>query len=159
VVLRHAKEAHKSTNTARLAALALPGLVIVPWGARGQVWDPAALAAPGTCLLFPGAADEAPAGVPATLVVLDGTWAQARRMTHRIPGLAALPRLALPTPEPTVQRLRASPHAVGMATLEAIAVALGQLEGPRVQAELTALHARYVAAVRSARGYRASATV
>ena len=45
-------------------------------------------------MLFPsdGGKTLPPAKV-STLVVVDGTWSQARRMMNRIPGLVTLPRL------------------------------------------------------------------
>jgi DTW domain-containing protein YfiP len=61
-------------------------------------------------------------------------------MLRRIPALACLPRLALPPGPPSAYRLRVEPHPEGLATFEAIARALGILEGPedgpRIQAAL-----------------------
>lgn len=153
VVIRHVKERFKSTNTARLASLALPNLEIRSFGERGERADYSDLGAPGHWLLFPDSEPRPLAPPPATLVVVDGTWAQARQMSHRIEALHRLPRLSLPPPPPSpVPRLRA-PHAPeGMATIEAIAHALGALEGPEYTAPLLDLYARYVVAVRAARG-------
>ena len=56
LVIRHNKETHTSTNTARLAALALPRCRILTYGApRQPPFDVSVLTAPGTWLLFPDA--------------------------------------------------------------------------------------------------------
>lgn len=152
LVVRHIKERHKSTNTARLAALALPNMRIVDYGAPDAPFDPTPLAEEDTWVLFPGGGSPVADHRPRTLVILDGTWAQARQMSHRIPGLGRLPRLSLEGPAAPVLRLRQPPHPEGMSTLEAIALALGQLEGAPAGEALLGLHARYVEAVLVARG-------
>jgi DTW domain-containing protein YfiP len=85
-----------------------------------------------------------PAAPPRTLLVLDGSWPQARRMAQRIPALRGLPRLALPAPATRVERMRTPPRADGLATLEAIARALELLEGPEIARPLDALFAEVV---------------
>ena len=101
IIVRHWKEARTASNTARLAALALPDCTILDYGARGTRFDPAPLGGPDTWLLFP---PEPPIGAPPgtrapapppderpdTIVLLDGTWSQARRLSHRVPGVASL---------------------------------------------------------------------
>jgi DTW domain-containing protein YfiP len=152
-VLRHAFEAFKSTNTARVAALALPSLRIVDYdpGTPPDIDALIAASAPA-CLLFPGGESVPPEEPPRTLVVLDGTWAQVRKMSHRHPGLLRLPRLSLSPGEGNVRRLRVSPRAGARSTLEAIADALELLEGPEVSRPLLALHDRMVERILAARG-------
>ena len=73
---------------------------------------------------------------PVALVVPDGTWAQATRIHARFAARAGdLPCVSLPASR-SGKRLRTgrSPHQ--MATLEAVALALGILEGPEVEAAL-----------------------
>lgn len=152
LVVRHHKEALKTTNTARLACLALEGSRMAGYGTPNVPFDPAPLTEPGTWLLFPDGGT--PAGgrpPPRQLVVLDGTWAQARRMVQRVPELRGLPRLALPPPPPRT-RLRTPPHPDGMSTLEAIAQAYRVLEGEHVAAPLEALHDLFVERVLTLRG-------
>lgn len=155
VLVRHAREAFKSTGTARVAALALPGARLVEYdddgeGARRALPE---LLGADAHLLFP----EVPT-VPwrdaqvGTLVVLDGTWRQARRMFHRLPALQALPRLALPSAAGQALRLRASVVPGARSTLEALAEALTLLEGEAVGAPLRRLHEDFVEAVLRARG-------
>ncbi|MCC6333625.1 MAG: DTW domain-containing protein [Myxococcales bacterium] len=155
VVVRHAREANKSTGTVRVAALALPEARVLEYGedtqpAQAQLGP---LLLPGTHLLFPSEESAPWDGAQVQrLVVLDGTWRQARRMFHRLPALHALPRLALPAKEEAVLRLRESPHGEGRSTLEAIADALLLLEGDAVAAPLHRLHTGFVEAVFKARG-------
>jgi len=158
VVLRHASERERLSNTARWGALALEGTVIVEHGLPGPPTEDAILATPGAVLLFPDrlafperhageprteeprpAAPPAPAARPPLVIVPDGTWTQARRMVQRLAPLRTMPRLALPSPPPAV-RLRRPPGG-GMSTLEAMAGALALFGEPEAAARLHALHA------------------
>jgi DTW domain-containing protein YfiP len=153
LVIRHNKEKEKSTNTARMAALALLRCEVLTYGAPGEPFDTSVLEAPDTWLLFPGAQPPAPeAPPPQRLVVLDGSWGQARRMVQRVPVLRRLPGLTLPPPLPDTRRLRRPPHPEGMSTLEAIAGALALLEGEEVARPLYALHERMIDRVLESRG-------
>lgn len=155
VVVRHAREAMKSTGTVRVAALALPKAHVLEYEedgepARAQL---SGLLTPGAHVLFPSEPTVPWDGARVdTLVVLDGTWRQARRMFHRLPALHALPRLALPTKPDAVLRLRDSSTEGGRSTLEALADALALLEGDAVAAPLHRLHADFVERVLKARG-------
>ena len=84
--------------------------------------------------------------------MLDGTWRQTRRMFAKLPALHALPRLTLPPKAAPVLRLRVSTFSEGRSTLEAIADALGMIEGEAVALPLHRLHALYVERVFRARG-------
>ena len=142
VIVRHASERRRTTNSGRWAALAL-SCPLLDYAAPDGAFDEELLRAPGTALLYP----DAPAGasltvVPQRVVVLDASWAQARRMTQRIEALRGLPRIALPAPDPAADapaatpglpRLRRPPHADGMSTIEAMARVL-DLAGERDEA-------------------------
>lgn len=153
VVVRHERESWKSTGTARVAGLALPGLTFIdfdddPAGVneRLPVLDDAVL-------LFPSETPAPwPERSPATLVLLDGTWRQTRRMFTKLPKLHGLPRVQLETPPATVLRLRETSFDGGRSTLEAIAEALGRLEGAHVEALLRQVHDDFVRRVLTARG-------
>lgn len=156
VLVRHTREAWKSTGTARIAALALPELTLLDYG---EDCEPAARELSplleGAALLFPPAPGDVAQVARAPLrrlIALDGTWRQARRMLKKLPGLAALPRLALPPKEEPVLRLRSSPRAQDRSTLEALADALALLEGPELALPLHRLHALMVERVFRARG-------
>lgn len=154
LVVRHAREADKSTGTARIAGLALPNSGLIDFGEDSEpVEAEVSGLTRGAWLLFPAEADApAPVGVPSRLIVLDGTWRQTRRMLRKLPSLAGLPRLALPPKDAAPLRLRGSDAPENRSTLEAIADALAVLEGPAVGAQLNALHALMVERVYRARG-------
>ena len=81
---------------------------------------------------------------PIRLVVPDGTWRQAAKMTKRIPWIADLQRVSLPPGRETTYRLRSEPKAGGLATMEAITRAFAILEGPDVAAQLDDIFRRMV---------------
>jgi tRNA-uridine aminocarboxypropyltransferase len=140
VLLRHASEIPRLTNTGRWAALALEGTEVVDYGVAGCTLDATALVGAGAFVLFPSPHPPAATPRPSRVVVPDGTWAQARRMVQRVPALRALPRLSLP-PSPPAGRLRRPTVPGGMSTIEAIAGALRLLGEPEVAARLDSLHA------------------
>jgi DTW domain-containing protein YfiP len=174
VVVRHGRELRKPSGTARIAALALPDLELIDyrdepgempprWLAEERelvravpVWPPervgARLAAlEDACLLFPTGRPLETISAPRTIVLLDGTWRQARAMYQRIPGAAALPAARLSGLAAATERLRRPVREGERSTLEALADALAVLEGEAVAAPLRALHARFVGAAVQAR--------
>lgn len=152
-MVRHERESWKSTGTARVAGLALPNLTFVDFDD-----DPAGVnerlpALTDAAVLFPSERPSPwPDPPPTTLVVLDGTWRQTRRMFTKLPKLHGLPRVQLEQPPADVLRLRDTSFEEGRSTLEAIADALGRLESPAIAQTLHALHADFVARVFKARG-------
>jgi DTW domain-containing protein YfiP len=153
VIVRHASEIPRLTSTARWAALALAGAEILDYALPGAPFDGARLAGEGTWALFPSARPTAPGSArPATIVVPDGTWQQARRMMQRVP---ALPRLSLAAPAPAA-RLRRLPVAGGMSTLEAMAAALAHLGHAEEAEALLRLHAVAVERASRLRGFPAA---
>ena len=155
VVLRHAFEASKSTNTARTAALALHRIRIIDWEPGAPPDVDALLASLGRAwLLYPGAssADAGAGSKPDAVIVVDGTWRQARKMLKTHPALLRLPKLSLPPVPSPVLRLRNAPTDDARSTLESIADALALLEGPRVGAPLRQLHDVMVERVLRSRG-------
>ncbi len=146
VLVIHRYEDRKPTNTGRIATACLPNSEVL---VRGHEGDDAAVTFAGDAepvLLFPHEDAEpldrfVASARPVTLVVPDGTWRQASKMRRRVPGLANVRCVALPaSADRTPLRLRAEAHAHGLSTLEAIARALGVLEGPAVQAALELLY-------------------
>ncbi len=153
LMLRHYKEKHKGSNSARMVDLALPNCTIRDYGARDSTLDLEGLTGPGVALLFPsdGGATLAPEDVK-TLVVVDGTWSQARRMMNRIPGLVTLPRLDVALHATDRVRMRRSPVPGRVSTAEAVAYALDLVEGPGVGDALMSLYETQVERVWQARG-------
>jgi DTW domain-containing protein YfiP len=138
----HRFEDRKPTNTGRLAAECLINSEV---SVRGHASSPSApfAWAPGSrpAFLFPHEeavplAELARSGAPVTLIVPDGTWRQASKVRNRVPGMRDVPCVSLPPGEPSIYRLRAEAHATGLATIEAIARAMGILEGEHVQRAL-----------------------
>lgn len=153
VFVRHVREAYKTTNSARTAALALEGSVVVPWGGRGEPFDRAACTGEGAWLLYPGPEARTPPGpMPRRLVVIDGTWRQVRKLLHHEPGLIGLPHLSLPPPPKAALRLRVAPTEQRMSTIEAVAEALRVLEGDEPAAALHAAQALLVQRIYASRG-------
>ena len=143
VLIRHLTERRLTSNTGRFAALALVKSRILEYGG-GEVFDSSPLVAPGTALLYCSGPARPLSFVPKRLIVLDGSFRQARRMYKRLPELRDLPELSLPAPQVTPTRLRQPTQPEGMSTIEAIAAALSALEGPELAAPLWALHAELV---------------
>lgn len=153
VIVRHMLERMRSTNSARWAAAALEGAQVHEWGMEDAPLDVEALLVPGAVVLFPAAGPTPPPGVPPRrLIVVDGSWSQARRILHRS-ALRTLPRLSLPPPPPR-PRLRAQKLAEGMSTLEAVAAAYTHLGEPEIGEALERLYLRAVARGQQIRGRR-----
>jgi DTW domain-containing protein YfiP len=151
VIVRHRSEQTRSSNTGRLAHLALPNSEIIDHAVEGELVDPARIAQPGTWILWPEGEPRtvAPVPPPARLIILDGTWQQARRMRQRLPGVRGLPVLRLPDQAAQRDRLRESPGFGLVSTIEAIARALRLLEGDEAAAALERLFDRAVASARA----------
>lgn len=146
VVVMHAKEAPRPSNSAGLLGRLVPGTRFVlhglpgdPEGEANPIGAAIALAAPAL-VLFPDDAAPVltPADAPATLVVPDGNWRQCRRMVRRVHFMAHLPRRRLPAGPPPLARLRGHPEDDHLATLEAVARAVRVLAGPESAAPLDA---------------------
>jgi DTW domain-containing protein YfiP len=157
LVVRHHWEAFKSTGTARLAALSLSNLSILDMAMENpQPVRDALRGLEDAWLLYPDGATPGSIGSarPRTLVVLDGTWKQTRKMVRRLPELARLPRFSLP-PAPGDERrdrLREAPRPGARSTLESIADALSELDSAECGARLLELHGAFVDRTRRSRG-------
>lgn len=155
VLLVHQLERNKTTNTGLLAARCLENVSVVyhgrpPRPGEGEgVW-PAGVssselstvlpAGQASYLLYPHQdavsldvlASDASTRAPLTLVIPDGTWTQAARMRAR----SELPCVALPPVNAAARRMRTPTDPKRLATLEAVAFALGLLEGPAIEEPL-----------------------
>jgi DTW domain-containing protein len=146
LVVMHRSEDRKPTNTGRLATQSLVNSEVVLRGDRGAPNEPLRIPEGTTPILLYPAEDAVPlvelaprlADRPVTLIVPDGNWRQAFKVRNRVPGLRDVTCVTLPASEgkPSTYRLRVEAHAHGLATIEAIARALGVLEGPEIEAAL-----------------------
>ena len=175
IFLRHYSERDRLTNTGNWASLALASSRVLEQGVPGAPLDAAELDAPGTWLLYPSPHPPPPGTPPPRrIVVPDATWAQARRIVHRVPAIQRLPRLPLPpaavagmsaglVPGPPMPReaglgrgLRRPPRRGvglgGLSTLEAVAAALRALGEPSAADRLERLLADGAGLVARLRG-------
>lgn len=77
---------------------------------------------------------------PVQLLVPDGNWRQASKVNSRYPELSTVPRVMIKEPNLSKSHLRAETTAEGMATLQAIAMAFGILEGESAKIALLDLY-------------------
>jgi hypothetical protein len=121
-----------------MAALCLPNAELhvgVRWAGSAALTRALSHPARPAVLLYPGegaidVANHPPPG-PVTLVVVDGTWWQARKVIRENPELSALPRYTFTPPTPSEYRIRKEPDATCVSTIEALVHVLGVLEGDR----------------------------
>lgn len=132
VILQHPRERNHPLGTARLAHLSLANSeLLIDYSHRYQQRPPALPADAG--LLYPGA-DATPLSSlgehekPSTLIVLDGTWHHAHYFFRDYDWLRNLPRFAIQPAKPSNYRIRREPAAHCVSTVEAISLALRELE-------------------------------
>ncbi len=136
VILQHPRESGMPIGTAHMATLCLPQSSLhvgLKWDGSDALRDACDDPERPAVLLYPGpdARDilTDPPPTPVTLIVVDGTWGQARTLVRKNPELAALPRYAFEAPAPSNYRIRKEPCDEYVSTLEALMHVLGALEG------------------------------
>ncbi len=142
--LQHPRERDVAIGTARMAHLSLVGSRLL----QGVGFDDHPVVAQAVrsgdaALLFPGEGavpvQDCVGRPPSTLVVVDGTWWQAKQVLALSPTVAALPRMSLAPQRPSTYRIRREPTDQHLSTVEAVALTLGILEGdPRRFARMLA---------------------
>jgi DTW domain-containing protein YfiP len=144
IVLMHHREEKLPTNTARLANLILPKCEIRLRGQKDRPLEISDLAiTKNTYLLYPSDSSRVltqdfvnieKINGPINLVVPDGSWRQASKVAKRESNLAQLPKVMLPFDGPATEyKLRHEPKEGGLATFEAMARALGFIEGKLIE--------------------------
>jgi DTW domain-containing protein YfiP len=162
LVLRHPQEDDAVLGTAPLLACSLPSCIVktgLSWASLARALGEGKVDAARWGVIFPTKLDRdlaerlarehvlvldrkgrpRPEGAPPLegVVVLDGTWRQAKTLWWRNPWLLKLARVALSPREPSIYgRLRKEPRREWVSTLEAVAdvlVALGEPEETRAQ--------------------------
>lgn len=130
--MQHPREVKVAVSTCRMAHLSLPNSELhIGLGAVGNARLEAVCRQPGVAVLFPseGATDlEDLSEPPRTLVVVDGTWSNAKKVVEKCPLLSKLPRLKFRPEQPGNYRIRKEPNEHSLATIEAVTYVLERLE-------------------------------
>lgn len=148
-LLTHFKEFEKRSNTGRV-------VMDVLGDAAEQVrWDrmnpPVRLVeeieAGGVALVYPGAVDENDGDLSGItqLIIIDGTWHEARKIHQRSPYLQKIRRISLETGEKSMYNLRKNQKESGLCTAECVIEVLRR-SGNIAVAEL--LQERFLAFIR-----------
>jgi DTW domain-containing protein YfiP len=157
----HAKELKRTTNTGRLAVAALANSEMRIRGLGTEPLELGDLLSPlYRSLLFYPAADAveltpefvAMDSRPIQLIVPDGNWRQASKVHTRHKELSEIPRVAIRSANPSLYHIRAETTAEGMATLQAIAEAMGVIEGSEAREPLIRLYDAKLRATLKGRG-------
>lgn len=157
----HVREVKLTSNTAQFAQMMLPSNAeVVIRGRMNEKFDGSPLLdKPGRPLFlyphedalelnedfkkkFPG---------PYHLIIPDGNWQQARKVRQREEAFTTLPAVKLPPGILAEYGLRKAQHAEWVSTYEAMAHALGILEGPEVTQKLMAFFRAWVSKTQKAR--------
>ena len=144
-VVMHVGDRERVSNTVRLLSLIVPSTEIFLVGKKDDVFKglPPPDPEKPRYLLYPDYSAKVldenfcnahPQGVE--LVIADGTWTQAKRLSHRNSSLMYLPRVKVATAGPSAYRLRRGSRPEGLCTIEAVAYALGVLENQAVEEKL-----------------------
>jgi DTW domain-containing protein YfiP len=133
VIVQHPREADTAIGTARMVHLALAGSTLLTTLQVGDDDLGDDFDVDGAVLLYPSddaiSLEAAAQHPPKTLVVVDGTWSQAKKLIKTNPRLMALPKLAFVPPRAGNYRIRKEPSDAHWSTIEAVAYVLGVLEG------------------------------
>ena len=144
----HAKELKRTTNTGQLAMKALVNSEMHVRGQGTERLDLKVVLRPDyrSFLFYPSLdAQElnsslvAESSLPIQLIVPDGNWRQAGKVHLRHPELSQLPRVMIKARNQSSLHLRAEHSDEGMATLQAIAFAMGVIEGEDIKRDLLEL--------------------
>jgi DTW domain-containing protein len=131
LILQHRRERFHPFNTARIVQKALRNSRLLVDHTNNlarqlRLNQRAGLLFPGpTALLISDLTFEQR---PEQLVVLDGTWHQAKTLVREIPALQSLPRYQLAPTVPSRYRIRRQPSTASLSTVEAAVTALRVLE-------------------------------
>lgn len=134
IILQHPRERHHPIGTVRFARLGLGRVEVRECGPRdADSMRRACALPPNTALLYPSDEARLVSDIPAAerpehIVVVDGTWHQAKTVLRAAPELGALPHIKLAPAAPSQYRIRREPHPDFLSTIEATVAALIALE-------------------------------
>ena len=149
VLVIHAKELRRTTNTGTLAVKALTNSQMFIRGKNLEALDLTPLLSEKyrTMLFYPSdkAIPLTPEFInlqdlPIQLIVPDGNWRQASKLQTRHLELKNIPRVMITKPNQAQHHLRKENSPEGMSTLQAIAEALGIIEGEFAREPLLKLY-------------------
>ncbi|PIP88646.1 MAG: RNA 2',3'-cyclic phosphodiesterase [Bdellovibrionales bacterium CG12_big_fil_rev_8_21_14_0_65_38_15] len=146
-IIMHRRERFLTSNTAVVANRVLKNCEIILRGMKDQSASKELIINDDSVplVLFPsddalaiGSKEltEYLAGRPAHLIVPDGSWGQAKRVAKREPALQNVQAVKLAAASPSLYRLRRQVAQGRLCTFEAIARALGDLEGEQIEKDL-----------------------
>jgi DTW domain-containing protein YfiP len=131
LILQHRRERFHPFNTARIVQKALRNSQLLVDHTSNLAMR--LRLQPRAGLLFPGPTARLISDLtleqrPQQLVVLDGTWHQAKTLVRAMPALQSLPRYQLAPAVPSRYRIRRQPSHTALSTVEAVVTALRILE-------------------------------
>jgi DTW domain-containing protein len=160
VVLSSQGEARRTVATGRMVHQVLSNSLLfegLDFSAHAGVNEVLAHAKDGACLLYPGRNSvnlsdltlqerkaRFPSGGNLTVFVLDGTWAEAKRMYRLSPNLKALPQICFTPSRRSLFLVRKQPASFCFSTVEAVNELfhlLYETPDPRTKGLLTAFYA------------------
>ena len=157
----HKRELKRTSNTGRLAIEALTNSEMRTRGEHCSSLELSDLLTNDyqTLLLYP-TEDATPLtkdyvanfSKPIQLIVPDGNWRQASKVNTRHKELANVPRVKVVTINADLALMRKETTENGMATLQAIAYALGTIEGANVKQQLLSLYEKKLLRTLQGRG-------
>jgi DTW domain-containing protein YfiP len=154
----HYRELKRTTSTGRLAVKALVNSELLIRGIQDSPLDLSQVVNDQyeSYVLYPS--DDAidieslKPEKPVQLIVADGNWRQAGKLHRRHEELKDIPRVCIKVKNTATESLRREHFDAGYSTLEAIALAIGVLEGNEVRRELQELYQHKLKATLQGRG-------
>jgi DTW domain-containing protein len=151
VLIVHAKEIKRTTNSGKLALEALPNSQMIIRGLKDENTDLSHILTDEyeSVLFYPaeGATELNESYIqsrknkkPLQLIVPDGNWRQAAKVNTRYKEFAGLTRVMISSENTAKHHLRQESSSYGMSTLEAIARALKVIEGEAVGNQMLELY-------------------
>lgn len=133
IIVQHARERHHPVGTERFARLGLRRIQVWVYDQNAGAISAASTVPPNTALLYPSPDARTLSSIPERerpdhILLVDGTWRQARAVLRATPWLDALPRFRLEPAAPSEYRVRREPRPDFLSTIEATVAALRALE-------------------------------
>jgi DTW domain-containing protein len=150
VIVQHPRERFHPLNTARLVERSVPNSQVLRGDLSSLQRQVEAFSFhPDAAILFPSSssvdvASLAPEEYPSELIVIDGTWPQAKVLLREIPRLGQLRHVRFTPPAPSTYRIRKPPGDDCLSTLESIAHMLRVLEPEQPSHRLVRLFERFI---------------